>query len=75
MLKENSVSRISNTLQIFNEFDFSTNYEDKLNYSGKQLYQYHEDEFFIQVLIVNKLFSNTKFASNQREAFLIDSFS
>ena len=29
-------------------------------YSGRQLYQYNEDDFFIQVLIANKLFSNQK---------------
>ena len=35
----------------------------------------YEDDFFIQDLIVNMLFSNYKFTSNPREAFLIDSFS
>ena len=37
--------------------------------------QYNEDDFFIWGLIDNKLFSNYKFTSNYREAFLIDSFS
>ena len=44
-------------------------------FCGRRLYQYNKDDIFIQVLIVNKLFSNYKFTSNQKEAFLIDSFS
>ena len=43
----------------------------QVSYSGRRLYQYNEDDF----LIVYKLFSNNKFTSNQREAFLIDNFS
>ena len=35
----------------------------------------NEDDFFVEVFIVNKLFSNHKFTGNQIEAFLIDSFS
>ena len=31
-------------------------------------YQYNEDDFSIQVFISNKLFSNYKFTSKQREA-------
>ena len=31
--------------------------------------QYYEDDFFIQVLDVYKLYLNYKFTSNQREAF------
>ena len=46
-----------------------------LMYGGKRKYQYNEDEFFIKVLMVNKLFSNYKFTNNQREAFLIDKLS
>ena len=37
-----------------------------------QLYKYNEDNFSIKVLIVvNKLFSNYKFTSNQRDAVLL----
>ena len=36
---------------------------------------YNEDYFLFKVLIVNKLSSNYKFTSNQREAILIDKFS
>ena len=43
-------------------------------YGGKRLCHYNED-FFIKVLILNRLFSNYKFTNNQREAFLIDKFS
>ena len=46
-----------------------------ITYRGRWLYQYNEDDFFIKVQIVNKLFSNYKFISNSREANLIDSFS
>ena len=42
---------------------------------GRRLYQYDEDSFLIKFLIVSKLFSKYKFTSNQREAFLTDSFS
>ena len=42
-------------------------------YSGKRLYQYKKDDFFIQVFIVNEIFSNYKFTSNQREASRIGS--
>ena len=28
----------------------------KASYSGRRLYQYNEDDYFIQVLIVNELF-------------------
>ena len=50
--------------------DISINLE-LLKYGDKRLYQYNKDDFFIYVLIVNKLFSNYKFTSNQREAFLL----
>ena len=33
-------------------------------YGGRRLYIYYEDNCFIQVLIVNKLFSNYKFTCN-----------
>ena len=45
-------------------------------YGCMQLYQYNEDDFFIQVLIaVKQLFSKYNFTRNWREAGLIDSFS
>ena len=34
----------------------------------QRLYQYNEDDFSISVLTSNKLFTNYKFASKQREA-------
>ena len=43
-------------------------------YSGRRLYQYNGDSFFIIVLIVNNLFSIYTFTSYHREAFLIDNF-
>ena len=40
-------------------------------YSGRRLFK---DDFFIQVLFVYYFISNYKFTTDQREAFLIDSF-
>ena len=37
-------------------------------YKGLRFYQSSEDDFSIQVLIPNQLFSNYKFTSKQREA-------
>ena len=34
-----------------------------------RIYHYDEDDFFIYVLIVDKIGSNYKFTSNHREAF------
>ena len=41
---------------------------------GTVVGDYINTNFFIYVLIVYYLLSNYKFTSNQREAFLIDSF-
>ena len=39
-------------------------------YSVQRLYQYDEDDFLVQVLIVKKPFSNYKFTSKQNEAVI-----
>ena len=44
-------------------YEVSKSYSSSF-YDGRRLYQYNKDDFFIEVLIVNKLFLNYKFTRN-----------
>ena len=40
------------------KFSLMKDFGQQKQYGGKRLYHYNEDDFFIQILILNRLFSN-----------------